>query len=133
MFVIGHEQARMSPSVAEEMALLRRAPDHVSYAWWLGRASTTFRTLESNLIYATTDHQERVWLKRQGYHAALPMSAVAPFVVALTDPGDLVLDPFAGLNATGHVARILNRRWRSLDTDPEMARKAMSRPFPDVA
>jgi hypothetical protein len=133
MFVLGHDTPRMSPSVAKEMELVRRAPDHVSYAWWLGHPTTRFREFDSNLIYATSDHRERVWLKRTGYHAALPVRSVMPFVTALTDPGDLVLDPFAGLNATGQAARQLGRRWRSVDVDPEMAWKAMSRPFPDVA
>ena len=29
----------------------------------------------------------------------------------LTDPGDLVLDPFAGSNTTGAVCEELDRRW----------------------
>ena len=33
------------------------------------------------------------------------------FVKMLTDPGDLVLDPFAGSNTTGAVCEKLDRRW----------------------
>jgi site-specific DNA-methyltransferase (cytosine-N4-specific) len=35
----------------------------------------------------------------------------------LTEPGDLVVDPFAGSNVTGHVAETLGRCWVSGDLD----------------
>ncbi len=35
----------------------------------------------------------------------------------LTEPGDLVVDPFAGSNVTGHVAERLGRRWIAGDLD----------------
>jgi DNA modification methylase len=37
------------------------------------------------------------------------------FVKLLTDPGDLVLDPFAGSNATGAAAELWGRRWLSIE------------------
>jgi site-specific DNA-methyltransferase (cytosine-N4-specific) len=37
----------------------------------------------------------------------------------LTDPGDLVCDPFAGSNTTGEAAESLGRRWVSCDLDQE--------------
>jgi DNA modification methylase len=33
------------------------------------------------------------------------------FIKLLTDPDDLVVDPFAGSNTTGAVAESLHRRW----------------------
>jgi DNA modification methylase len=33
------------------------------------------------------------------------------FIKLLTDPDDLVVDPFTGSNTTGAVAESLNRRW----------------------
>jgi DNA modification methylase len=39
------------------------------------------------------------------------------FIEMLTDPGDLVVDPFAGSNITGQVAESLARRWVSVDLD----------------
>lgn len=38
------------------------------------------------------------------------------FIKMLTDPGDLVLDPFAGSNTTGFVAEALGRHW--VGTEP---------------
>lgn len=129
MFVIRHDRARMSPFAAERMANEHRALDHVSYAWWLGKPEAQWRdTFSSNVINEVCEHEERVWLKRQGYHAALSASVPLPFIRNLTKPGDLVMDPFAGLNATGAAARSVDRRWLSLDTDPAMMQAALSRP-----
>jgi hypothetical protein len=40
----------------------------------------------------------------------------------LTEPGDLVLDPFAGSNTTGAVAEKLGRRWIAIEKDPTYAK-----------
>ena len=45
----------------------------------------------------------------------------------LTDPGDLVLDPFAGSNTTGFVAELLNRRWVSIEIKEEYALQSLIR------
>jgi site-specific DNA-methyltransferase (cytosine-N4-specific) len=37
----------------------------------------------------------------------------------LTEPGDLVVDPFAGSNTTGMVAETLERRWLAMDAVEE--------------
>ena len=39
------------------------------------------------------------------------------FIEMLTDPGDLVVDPFAGSNVTGQVAESLKRRWLAVEID----------------
>jgi len=41
------------------------------------------------------------------------------FIRFLTEPGDLVLDPFAGSNTTGAVAEDLGRQWIALEPEPE--------------
>jgi site-specific DNA-methyltransferase (cytosine-N4-specific) len=41
------------------------------------------------------------------------------FIEFLTDPGDLVVDPFAGSNMTGAVAEEHGRRWLSVDIDAD--------------
>lgn len=47
--------------------------------------------------------------------ARMPVELAAFFIEFLTDPGDLILDPFAGSNTTGFVAELLGRRWVSFD------------------
>jgi len=39
------------------------------------------------------------------------------FIEFLTEPGDIVLDPFAGSNTTGAVAEQLSRRWISIEIE----------------
>jgi site-specific DNA-methyltransferase (cytosine-N4-specific) len=39
------------------------------------------------------------------------------FIEMLTDPGDLVIDPFAGSNVTGQVAEQLGRTWLAVELD----------------
>ena len=39
----------------------------------------------------------------------------------LTQPGDLVVDPFAGSNTTGSIAEQLGRKWISVEKSPEYA------------
>jgi site-specific DNA-methyltransferase (cytosine-N4-specific) len=41
------------------------------------------------------------------------------FINFLTQPGQLVLDPFAGSNTTGHAAERLERRWLSIEINPD--------------
>lgn len=47
--------------------------------------------------------------------ARMPAGLAAFFIRLLTDPDDLVLDPFAGSNTTGYVAERLERRWMAID------------------
>jgi DNA modification methylase len=39
------------------------------------------------------------------------------FIEMLTDPDDLVVDPFAGSNVSGQVAELLGRQWLSIEID----------------
>jgi DNA modification methylase len=47
----------------------------------------------------------------------------------LTEPGDLVLDPFGGSNSTGAVAERLKRRWISIEANDEYVKASRAR-FP---
>ncbi len=49
------------------------------------------------------------------------------FINFLTEPGDIVLDPFAGSNMTGNAAEKLNRRWLSIEKDLTYARSSKAR------
>jgi len=49
--------------------------------------------------------------------ARMPARLIEFFVEFLTDPGDLILDPFAGSNSTGSVAERLGRRWLSIEAN----------------
>lgn len=49
--------------------------------------------------------------------ARFPRKFAEFFISFLTDEGDLVLDPFAGSNTTGHVAETLNRKWLAFEVN----------------
>jgi site-specific DNA-methyltransferase (cytosine-N4-specific) len=51
--------------------------------------------------------------------ARFPRGVPEFFVRFLTDPGQLVLDPFAGSNVTGHVADRLGRRWLAVEVNAD--------------
>lgn len=59
--------------------------------------------------------------------ARMPKGLAAFFIEFLTDPGDLVLDPFAGSNTTGFVAERQNRRWTSIEIKEEYAMQSQIR------
>lgn len=52
------------------------------------------------------------------------------FIKFLTDPGDLVLDPFAGSNTTGAVSELLERRWLGVEASAEYVQGSRGR-FPE--
>jgi len=51
--------------------------------------------------------------------ARMPLKLVEFFMNFLTDPGDMILDPFAGSNTTGVVADYMKRKWISIEVKPE--------------
>jgi site-specific DNA-methyltransferase (cytosine-N4-specific) len=63
--------------------------------------------------------------------ARFPRQVPEFFVQFLTDPGDMVLDPFGGSNVTGAVADALGRRWQSCEIDRDYVIGSLGR-FPRV-
>ena len=59
--------------------------------------------------------------------ARFPKELPEYFIRMLTDPGDLVLDPFAGSCVTGAVAERLGRRWTCCELDEDYLKGAMAR------
>jgi hypothetical protein len=59
--------------------------------------------------------------------ARMPSELAAFFIQFLTDPGDLVLDPFAGSNTTGFVAEVLGREWVSIEAEAKYAEQSRIR------
>ena len=61
-------------------------------------------------------------------HPARMQGALADFFINfLTDPGDLVLDPFAGSNTTGASAEHLKRKWLSIEPNEDYVRASYGR------
>ncbi|MBW1799993.1 MAG: site-specific DNA-methyltransferase [Deltaproteobacteria bacterium] len=55
----------------------------------------------------------------KGHPARFPVKLPQFFIKFLTEPNDIVLDIFAGSNATGEAAEILKRKWLAFEIDRE--------------
>ena len=65
--------------------------------------------------------------RHDGRPPAFPEKLAARIIRLLSDPDDLVLDPFAGSGTTTAVAQRLARRWIGIDADPQAAGAALDR------
>lgn len=59
--------------------------------------------------------------------ARYPSTIPSYFIQMLTDPGDLVLDPFAGSCVTGEAAQMLKRRWKCIEIEEQFLEGAKGR------
>jgi DNA modification methylase len=69
---------------------------------------------------------------RSGWDARIhttqkPLALMEQLIADFTEPGELILDPYAGSGTTGVAARRLGRRFLGFERDPEMATKAQAR------
>lgn len=68
------------------------------------------------------DRQYRTYCKNRKipvHPARMQAELAAFFIQFLTEPGDLVVDPFAGSNTTGFAAETLGRRWLSIEAEAD--------------
>jgi DNA modification methylase len=79
----------------------------------------------ANDLYTLRCKEAGVKVHPARFPAALPEF----YIKLLTEPKDIVLDPFAGSNTTGAVAEELQRRWLSVDSEEEYLKASVFR-FP---
>ncbi len=68
--------------------------------------------------------------KEEGYNphpARMQPELVSFFIEFLTEPGDLVLDPFAGSNTTGFCAERAKRKWISIEMNKDYGKQSILR------
>ena len=81
--------------------------------------------IPSNLLQIPNSESNGVYLGAckeigvKGHPARFPSKLPEFFIRLLTDPGDLVVDIFAGSNTTGMVAEAEGRRWLAFELDRE--------------
>ena len=89
--------------------------------------------IPSNMLVISNTGNDRAYLdqcKQQGvrpHPARFPAEVPEFFIEFLTEPGDLVVDPFAGSNVTGAVAEAHGRRWLSIDIDDDYLQGSRAR------
>ena len=62
-----------------------------------------------------------------GHPTQKPVALIKDLVLASTNPGDVVLDPFFGSGTTGVAADSLGRRWLGIEQDPRYVKMAEQR------
>jgi hypothetical protein len=86
-------------------------------------ASDNGGAIPSNLLQIPNTESNSAYLRHCATVGAKPHPARFPeklptfFIEFLTDPGDTVLDIFAGSNTTGRAAERLDRRWIAFEKD----------------
>ena len=78
---------------------------------------------ESNGLYQDYCRANGIEIHPARFPALLPEY----FIRMLTDPGDMVLDPFGGSCVTGMVAETLKRKWACVELSSEYIRGGMAR------
>ncbi len=64
---------------------------------------------------------------RKAHPTQKPEALLHRILIATTNPGDIVLDPFFGTGTTGAVAARLGRRWIGIERDKDYAKAARER------
>ena len=84
-------------------------------------------SIPPNLIECGNNESNSFYIKeskRRGHKihpARFPAALPSFFIKMLTEPGDKVLDPFAGSNTTGWIAESLGRKWIAVEKDEQYA------------
>lgn len=89
--------------------------------------------IPSNVITAANTHSQTPYQLYCAEHSLIPHPARMPevlpefFIKFLTEPNDLVMDPFGGSNTTGAVAEKLERRWVAIEPNLAYIRGSVGR------
>jgi len=101
-------------------------------------SETAFATNNSGAIPGSTfvlgntsvDKNYANWCRKNNiaaHPARMPQKLAEIFIEFLTEPGDLVLDPFGGSNTTGAAAEGMRRSWVAIERDLEYVKGSIGR------
>lgn len=83
----------------------------------------SFANTKSNDFFTKTCKERSI----TPHPARMPLELASFFIEFLTEPGDLVIDPFGGSNTTGVCAERAKRRWIAIETDAEYGEQSKIR------
>jgi site-specific DNA-methyltransferase (cytosine-N4-specific) len=90
-------------------------------------------SIPSNMIQCGNNESNSAYVKNSKiagnkiHPARFPAELPRFFIEFLTNPGDLILDPFAGSNTTGYVAEELKREWIGIEIRDDYAHESRLR------
>jgi modification methylase len=107
----------------------RDASSRVTFNYEAMKALNDDIQMRSDWLFPICSGPERLkdGVGRKAHPTQKPEALLHRILLASTNPGDLVLDPFFGTGTTGAVARRLGRRWLGIERDREYARLAAER------
>ncbi|MFP3855200.1 MAG: site-specific DNA-methyltransferase, partial [Anaerolineales bacterium] len=86
------------------------------------------KQLRSDWFLPVCSGKERLKMDGKKVHSTQkPEALLYRVILASSDPGDLILDPFFGTGTTGVVAKRLHRRWIGIEQDQDYAEAARER------
>ncbi len=86
-----------------------------------------------NVLVSSNTESQSPYLKHcrdqkiQPHPARMPIDVARFFISFLTDPGDIVLDPFCGSNTTGQASEEIGRRWIGIEANMEYIKGSIGR------
>lgn len=83
----------------------------------------SFSNTNSNDYFLNQCRKKKV----RPHPARMSGGLVSFFIEFLTEPGDLILDPFSGSNTTGFFSEKLNRKWISFEINNDYVKQAIIR------
>jgi len=83
----------------------------------------SFANTNSNDFFSTQCREKNIPI----HPARMPTSLANFFIQFLTEPGDIVFDPFAGTNTTGYCAEKLKRKWLAVEIDKDYGKQSIIR------
>jgi modification methylase len=88
----------------------------------------TGKQMRSDWVLALCTGDERLKVEGQKAHTTQkPEALLYRVILASSNPGDVVLDPFSGTGTTGAVAKKLHRHWIGIERDETYVRVANER------
>lgn len=107
----------------------RDAKSRVTFNYDAMKAGNDDLQMRSDWLFPICSGPERLkdGAGRKAHPTQKPEALLHRILLATTNPGDLVLDPFFGTGTTGAVAKRLGRRWIGIERDGEYARAARAR------
>jgi modification methylase len=107
----------------------RDAKSRVTFNYDAMKAGNDDLQMRSDWLFPICSGPERLkdGAGRKAHPTQKPEALLHRILLATTNPGDLVLDPFFGTGTTGAVAKRLGRRWIGIERDSDYARAARAR------
>src|SRR5262247_2546650 len=107
----------------------RDAKSRVTFNYEAMKALNDDVQMRSDWLFPICSGPERLkdGVGRKAHPTQKPEALLSRILLASTNPGDLVLDPFFGTGTTGAAAKRLGRRWLGIERDSVYAAAAQER------